>query len=153
MKRQKFLWFQLAAVAGAGLAVLLVVETFLTYRYSTTRLARAEAAVQAVEEVSALEHRLSREHVDTVTELQPLLGQIVNDRSEVIAWMSVMDANGRLQASSGLTKASPIFTPDQIHAALERGENISASQDTAQGPILVALLPLKRQVPPQAGSG
>ena len=153
MKRQKFRWFQLAAVAGAGLAVLLVVETFLSYRYSTTRLALAEAAVQAVEEVSALEHRLSREHVDTVTELEPLLGQIVSDRSEEVAWMSVMDANGQLQASSSPTKVNPVFSPDQIHAVMERGENISISQETAQGPILVALLPFKRQLPPQAGSG
>ena len=60
MRRQKFLWFQLAALAGAGLAVLLVLETFLTYRYSATRLARAEALFRAIEEVSALEHRLRR---------------------------------------------------------------------------------------------
>jgi len=145
LKRQKFLWFQFAAVVGAGLAVLLVVETFLTYRYSTARLARAEGLVQAAEEVSALEHRLGRERVDTVNQLQLVLGQIADDRSEEIAWISVLDANGRVQASSRPPGASlPVFSPDRIHAALERGDNSFVVQNTAQGPILIALLPTKR---------
>jgi len=79
VRRQKFLWFQLAALAGAGLAVLLVLETFLTYRYSATRLARAEALFRAIEEVTALEHRLRREQADTRNGLEQILRQVVDD--------------------------------------------------------------------------
>ena len=152
MKRQKFLWFQLAAVAGAGLAVLLVVETLLTYRYSATRLAHAEAIVQAVEDVSALEHRIGRERIDSVNQLQEALAQIVEDRSEEIAWIKVLDANSRVQASSAAAGSGPVFTPDRIHAALERGENSSLVENTAPDPILIALLPIKRQFLPRSGS-
>lgn len=152
MKPQRFLWFQLAALAGAGLAVLLVFETLLTYRYSATRLARAEGLVQAVEEVSALEHQLSREQVDTRNGLEQILRQVVDDRSEQIAWVSVIDANGQVQVSSGPITPAPVFAADRIHAVLERGESPSLVQNIAQGQVLIALVPLKRQFPPPSGS-
>jgi len=153
MKRQKFLWFQIAAAVGTGLAVLLLLEAFLTYRYSVTRLARAEGLLRAVEEVSALEHQLRRDHVDTVNRLQQVLGQIVDDRSDEIAWMSMIDASGQVQASSGRSEPSPVVAPGQIHAVLERGENSSVVRDTAQGQLLIALLPIKQQFQPQSNSG
>ncbi|HKV78758.1 MAG TPA: SpoIIE family protein phosphatase [Candidatus Sulfotelmatobacter sp.] len=152
MRRQKFLWFQLAALAGAGLAVLLVLETLLTYRYSATRLARAEGLVQAVEEVSALEHRLSREQVDTRNGLEQILRQTVDDRSEEIAWVSVIDASGQVQVSSSPATPARVFATDRIHAALERGENPSLVQNIAQGQILIALVPLMGQLLPRSGS-
>jgi len=139
-------------LAGAGLAVLLVLETFLTYRYSATRLARAEALFRAIEEVSALEHRLRREQADTRDGLAQILRQVVDDRSGEIAWMSVIDANGRVQVSSSPTTTAAVFASDRIHAALERGENPSLVQNIAQGQILIALVPLKRQLLPESGS-
>lgn len=152
MRRQKFLWFQLAALAGAGLAVLLVLETLVTYRYSATRLARAEGLVQAVEGVSALEHRLSREQVDTRNGLEQILRQAVDDRSEEIAWVSVIDASGQVQVSSSPATPARVFASDRIHAALERGENPSLVQNIGQGQILIALVPLKRQLQLRSGS-
>lgn len=152
MKRQKFRWYQIAAAVGAGLAVLLLLETLLTYRYSATRLARAEGLLQAVEEVSALEHQLRRDHVDTVDRLQQILGQIVDDRSDEIAWMSVVDTNGQVQASSGRNEPSPVFAPDRIHAVLEGHENSSVVRDMPQGQLLIALLPIKQQFQPQTNS-
>jgi hypothetical protein len=151
VKRPKFLWFQIAASAGAGLAVLLLVETVFTYRYSATRSARDQGLLQAVEEVSSLEHELLRQQVDSTDRLQRLLSQIVEDRSDEIAWMSVIDANGRVQASSRRSQP-PFFPLDRIHAVLERDEISSAVQDTAQGQVLIALLPIKRQFQQPSGS-
>ena len=153
MKRPKSLWFQIAASVGAGLAVLLLLEAFITYRYSATRVALAEGLLHAGEEVSALEHQLRRDHVDTVNRLEQVLGQIVEDRSDEIAWMSVIDANGHVQASSGRTEPSPGFTPDRIYGVLERGENASLVRDSTQGQLLIALLPIKHQFQSQSNSG
>ena len=80
------------------------------------------------------------------------MAQIAEERSEEIAWIKVLDANSRVQASSGAAGAGPVFTPDRIHAALERGENSSLVENTAPGPILIALLPIKRQFLPRSGS-
>ncbi len=65
MKRRTSLWFKTAAAAGAILAAALLVDTVFTYRYSATRFARDQGMLQALEEVSSLEHRLRREGVDT----------------------------------------------------------------------------------------
>jgi len=130
-----------------------MVETVFTYRYSATRSARDEGMLQAVEEVSSLEHELLRERVDTADRLQQLLDQIVDDRSDEIAWMGVMDANGQMQASSGRSTRRPSFAPDRMDAALQRGESSSAVQDTPQGQVLIALLPIKRQFQPPSAAG
>ena len=66
--------------------------------------------------------------------------------------MSVIDANGRVQVSSSPTTTAAVFASDRIHAALERGENPSLVQNIAQGQILIALVPLKRQLLPESGS-
>ena len=140
------------AAVGAGVAVLLLVETFLTYRYSTTRLARDEGMLRAVEELSSLEHRLQRDYVDNVTDLERILREIVADRSDEIMWMSVMDAGGQVQASSSRSEPSSAFAPGQVQAVLETGKNSSIVKDIAQGQVLIALLPVKQQVQSQSNS-
>jgi serine phosphatase RsbU (regulator of sigma subunit) len=119
-----------------------MVETVFTYRYSATQSARDQGMLQAVEEVSSLEHELLRQRVDTTDRLQELLDEIVADRSDEISWMSVIDANGRAQASSSRSPTQ-FFPPDRIDAALDHGESTSVVRDTTQGQILIALLPIK----------
>lgn len=65
MKRPKSLLFQAAGAIGAGLAVLLLIETLLTYCYVGTRMARDQALLQALEEASSLEHQLQRDQINT----------------------------------------------------------------------------------------
>ena len=66
--------------------------------------------------------------------------------------MSVIDANGQVQASSGRTEPSPVFAPDRIHAVLERGEKSSVVRDMPRDQLLIALLPIKQQFQPQSNS-
>ena len=145
--------FQIAAIAGAVLSILLLVETVFTYRYSVMRSASDQALLQAVEEVSSLEHELLREHVDSTDLLQQVLTQTVDDRHEEIAWMSVAGADGQAEASSTRSRPRASFQPDQIHAVLDRSETASAIQETPQGPVLVALLPIKRPLPVRGAPG
>lgn len=154
MKRHKSRWFQLAAAGGAALAILLLVETSLTYRYSTTRIARDQGFLQAVEDASSFEHRLRRERVDTADRLQQLLAQIADDRSDEIAWMTVIDANGHVQASSGrFAGPHPVPAPDRIHVALERAERFAEVQETSGGQILIAILPIVPRFQAQSTPG
>ena len=154
MKQHKSRWFQLAAAGGAALAILLLVETILTYRYSTTRIARDQGLLQAAADASSLEHHLRRERVDTADRLQQVLAQIADDQSEEIAWMTVMDANGQVRASSGrFTGPRPVSAPDRIHAALERAEPSSEVQETSSGQILIAILPIRPRYQPQSTPG
>jgi hypothetical protein len=146
MNRQTSQWFKAAAASGMILAVLLIVETLFTYHYSATRFSRDQGLLQAVEEVSALEHQLRREQVGTENDLRRALAQIREDRGDEIAWVSVLDANGEVQASSGSVGRRSTTPPDRIHALLERGESYSAIEETEQGKVLVALLAIRPQV-------
>ena len=154
VKKYKPRWFQLAATAGVALAVLLFIETTLTYRYTTSRIGRDQGFLQATEDASSLEHWLRRERVDTADRLQQVLAQMADDRSDEIAWMTVIDANGQVRASSGrFTGTRPVPAPERIRAALERAERSTEVHETSGGQILIALLPIRPRFQSQATPG
>ena len=154
VKQYKPRWFQLAATAGVALAVLLLIETTLTYRYTTARIGRDQGLLQAAEDASSLEHWLRRERVDTADRLQQVLAQMADDRSDEIAWMTVIDANGQVRASSGrFAGTRPVPAPERIHAALERAERSAEIQETSGGQILIAILPIRPRFQSQSTPG
>ncbi len=57
--------------------------------------------------------------------------------------MSVLDENGRVQASSGAVEPHSPPPPERIRAALDNGESYSTVRNTAFGETLIALLPIK----------
>lgn len=150
MKRHTSLWFKTAIAVGMGIAVFLFVDSVFAYRYVNTRFARDQGMLQAVEEVSSLEHELHREQVDTLDGVQRVLNQIQEDRSDEIAWISVMQGKGQVQASSGVVEAHALPPADRIGAVMKRSERYSALQNTSRGEILIAMLPIKERFPSQA---
>jgi len=142
MKRRESVWFKALIAGGVILAVLLIVETVFTYRYSTTRFARDQALLQATENASSVEHQLRRERVDTDVALQETLDQVQVNRSDEVAWLRVRDANGEVQASSGPIETISIPS-DRFRAVSETGRSYAVGQNTARGDVLVALLPIR----------
>jgi hypothetical protein len=140
----------MAAYAGAGIAVFLLVDTVLVYRYVTARLAREQGLLQAVEDVSSLEHELRRKHIDTVDGLRRVLSEIREDRSDEIAWISVLTADGQVEASSGAVEPHALPPADRIRAMMEQRESYSAVQNASRGEILIALLPMRHRFSPAA---
>lgn len=153
MKHRGSLWFRTAAAVGVGIAVFLLVDTVIAYSYVTTRFARDQGLLQAVEEAYSLEHELRRERVETVDDLRRVLGEMQEDRSDEIAWISVLAADSQVEASGGAVEPHVLPARDRIRAVLERSERYSAVQNTSRGEILIALVPMKQQFPAQAPSG
>ena len=148
MQHYKPRWFQLAATVGAALAVLLLIETTLTYRYTSTRIARDQGYLQATEDASSLEHWLRREQIGTADRLQHVLAQMADDRSDEVAWMTVIDGNGQVSASAGrFAGIRPNPEPQRIQAALQRAERSGYVHETSGGPILIAVLPIMHDGP------
>lgn len=135
------------------IAVFLLADTVFAYRYVTTRFARDQGLLQAVEEVSALEHALRREQVETADGLRRVLREIQEDRSDEIAWISVLTINSQLGASSGTVEPHALPPADRIRAMMERSERYSAVQNTSRGEILIVLLPMKQRFPPASAAG
>jgi hypothetical protein len=145
MKRHASLWFKAAAAAGAGIAILLIVDTVFAYRYVTARFARDQGLLQAVEEVSSLEHELRRKQVGTVDGLQQVLREIREDRADEIAWIRVLKANRQVEASSGIVEPHALPAAERIRAVMERRERHSSVQGTSHGEVLIALLPMRQR--------
>jgi hypothetical protein len=148
VKSHTSLWFKTAAVAGAGIAVLLLGDAIFAYHYVTDRLARDEGMLQAVEEVASLEHELRREHTDAVGELRRVLHETSVDRNDEIAWMRVLRANGEIVASSGVVAPHMLPPEDRMRSVLEWSERYYLVQDSSRGPVLIALLPMRHPLPP-----
>lgn len=153
MKRLASLWFKTAAAVGAGIAVFLLVDTVFAYRYVTTRFARDQGLLQAVEEASSLEHELGREQVGTVDGLGRVLREMQEDKSDEIAWIRVLAADSEVEASGGTVEPHALPPADRIRVVRERSERYSVVQKTSRGDILIALLPMRQRFPPQAPEG
>jgi hypothetical protein len=153
MKRHTSLRFKAAAAIGAMIAVWLVANTLSAYRYVRDRFARDEGLVQAVEEVSSLEHELRRQHIDSVDGLGQLLHEISEDSSDEIAWIRVLTANNEVEASSGAVEPHLIPETDRMRALMERSERYSIVQDSSRGELLIALVPIKQRLSQGLSSG
>jgi hypothetical protein len=145
VKLDTSLWFKTAAVAGAGIALLLLGDAIFAYRYVTDRFARDQGLLQAVEELSSLEHELQREQASSGDELRRLLKEVHEDRSDEMAWIRVLRATGEVQASSGDVAPHSFPPEDRVRAIMQRSERYSIVQDTSRGPTLIALLPLRQR--------
>jgi serine phosphatase RsbU (regulator of sigma subunit) len=154
VRHRSSLWFKTATAVGAGIAVFLFVDTVLAYRYVNSRFARDQGMLQAVEEVSSLEHELRRQRVDTLDGLRRVLTESREDRSDEIAWISVLTDHGQVAASSGTVEPHAMPPLDRISAVIEGRERYSAVQNASGAEILIALLPMKQrfqwQAPPDA---
>jgi hypothetical protein len=139
--------FKTTAAVGIGIAIFLFVDTVFAYRYVNTRFASDQGMLQAVREVSSLEHELRRERVDTIDGLRLVLRQMQEDRSDEIAWIRVLAANSEVEASSGTVEPHALPPADRIRAVVEGRWRHSATQDTSRGRLLIALLPFHAQAP------
>jgi hypothetical protein len=146
VKPHASLWFKAAAVAGAGIAVLLLADTVFAYRYVTARFARDQGLLQAVEEVASLEHELRRQQVDGVDGLLRVLREIHEDRTDEIAWMRVLRTDGQAEAASGAVEPHALPPADRIRAVMDRKERYSTVQHTSRGEVLITLLPMKQRI-------
>ncbi|MBI4519348.1 MAG: PP2C family protein-serine/threonine phosphatase [Gemmatimonadetes bacterium] len=148
----RYLWFKLAILAGAGLAILLLVQTSATYRYVSENLVRLEARRSADRTVRTLETAARLVGAADPAGLGPILDDIRLDAPERVAWISVRSPSGELLAASG--PAGPLsLSRDELLQIVEQRGTLSA-RDHDGRPILVALLPCRcaRPLPPGDGT-
>jgi hypothetical protein len=68
--------------------------------------------------------------------------------------MTVIDANGKVQASSGrFSGPQPPPAPDRSHAAREGAERSTEVQEISAGQILIAMLPIRPRFQQQSTPG
>jgi hypothetical protein len=139
------LWFKISVFCGIALGIGLLTQTFVSYRYVSKILIREEADRELARDAGALGKAVESTDVRD----QALLSEITEEvRQELpqIAWINLLDVNGKPLARSG-TVAASIYSPQALRAALGQPEGLSAVISTGRGPVLLRARPLRPPVP------
>ena len=138
-RRPRYLWFKLAILAGAALGVLLLAQTFLTYRYVSDNLVRLEARRHADRTLRALETASRVAGTTDPASLGPVLDAIRLEAAERVAWISLL----------GPAPSRSLSGDDVRRLVEERGTLTVEQADDRE--LLVALLPCRCGRPPGGG--
>jgi hypothetical protein len=134
-------WIQIGAVAGIGLALLLLGNTFWTYQGVTRRMAADRVRREAGEQVANIERAL-QSRVD----VQNAIGQALEQSEGRIQGIRIREANGRVIAAAG---ALP-FEPLSGEAFRERMRNRQPAYELrklATGEVLMETFPIRIHAP------
>lgn len=136
-------WFKSAAAAGFLLGAVLLVESSLTYRYVSQHLVRDHLSSQAGQHLSLLETRARRLNIETKEQFRELVEEICEERPGQIAWLRIVDAQGRILAQARNAYGGNI-SPGTLEALMkERTHSVSEIRSTPAGNVLVVALPLQ----------
>jgi hypothetical protein len=140
--------FRAFIVAGILLAVALLAQTVWTYVFVSQDLVRREARRQAARDVTALERAIYAARVRDAASLDVLLGELHEDASARVAWVSVLDIDAKTVASSAANQPA-LFTPAQIKAAMFARDEPSATVRRNNREVFVYVFPLRLPPPPR----
>ncbi len=149
--KPKFLWFRLSIAFGSALAILLIVETTATYFYVRHTLVRQEAQREAERRLQSVSRagRLTNSRVSST--LNPVLHEMVHESEQTIAWMRIVNMNGKVLAESERVEdvaKPPVYKHEDLRKLLGGREGPPTSLATEQGRVVIVLMPL-RFGPPQ----
>lgn len=140
--KRKYFWFKASIVLGLLLGLVLLVQSVLTYTFVARIMVRQEAKREADRKMQAI-IRGSRPAAnrDTAT-LHPLMDELVKEAPQQIAWMRILDMEGREIVRSGKTAGAPVYSPGTLDKIVEDRERLPDVLKTPGGGVLVTLNPL-----------
>jgi len=104
-----YFWVKVSIAFGLILGLLLLGQTVRTYRYVSRNLVRQEAQTEAEGSATAL-GRLSRDKTRDAATLTPFIDELIKQSPEKIAWMRVLNTDGKVIASGGDLRGAPAWT-------------------------------------------
>jgi len=143
-------WFQLLLTAGAALAVALLVQTVVNYRYVSNSLTLQEARRAAEEGVRNVERTARLARPQDADAFRVVLDDIRADRGDQLAAIALLRSDGTPVASSG--------QPPTVVAAQERGrvtgrDTALAREWRAGREVVFVVFPCRCSLPRQPAEG
>jgi hypothetical protein len=163
MTRRSTLWLRILLVAGALLAVALLVQTLVNYRYVSRSLILQDARRVAEERVRNVTRSANLARAQDAAAFQALLDDLRAETAEQVAGLTLLRSNGSIVAASGLPASTASQQTDTAEVAGERrgsgsdasrrGESRDMTRETRGGRVvLVGTYPLSmRRIPRRAG--
>jgi hypothetical protein len=163
MTGRSTLWLRILLSAGALLAVALLVQTLVNYRYVSNSLILQEARRVAEERVRNVSRSASLARAQDAAAFEVLLDDVRADTAEQVAGLTVLRSNGTVVAASGLPSSTTSRQPDTAPASGSRrgpgsegtgpGESREMTRETRGGrTVLAGTFPLSmRRIPRRVG--
>ena len=138
-----YIWVKISIAFGLVLGLLLLAQTVGTYRYVSQSMVRQEAQNEADRKAQALS-RLTRAGSRDSAAFTPAIDELIREAPEKIAWMRVLNTDGKTIAFGGNLNSAPRWTQDSLRTIVNgRGLRLDI-RPTDTGEILLAVTPLNR---------
>jgi hypothetical protein len=136
---------------GFGLGIVLLVQTIGTYRYVSGAMMRQEAERDAQRKVNTLVGAVRAAQTQDLAVVQKILEEFLQDWSNQVVWIRILDSQGRLQTSAGPAPIDPL-PANQLERRFSESTILPELQPSPAGPVLVSLRSF-RTVPFAPGQG
>ncbi|HKD06157.1 MAG TPA: SpoIIE family protein phosphatase [Bryobacteraceae bacterium] len=148
--KSKYLWFRLTIALGLGLGLLLLVQTVMTYRHVTNGLLRQEAQREADRRLQSIGRAARLMGARDPAALTPVLHELVHEAPQRIAWIRILDRQGRVIAESEKVTGAPVYNPGDFGRGPGNRDHRPDERDSQGGRVYIALSPLRMGPPPFA---
>ncbi|MDX1984213.1 MAG: PP2C family protein-serine/threonine phosphatase [Bryobacteraceae bacterium] len=139
----RYPWLKASLGVGAGLALLLLVNSVSNYYYLAPRVAADATGRQLSQQASMLDRQAGRGGAP----LQSIIAEFFDARRDRLAWIRVLDREGKVAAQIG-EPVAPAFAPDRIRGLMRARKPVAAVHHNSTGMLVVQVLPFRFQAKP-----
>lgn len=137
----RYLLFRALIVIGAGLGLLLLVQSVRTYRFVAQRLVEDDLWRQAARHAVSLARQAFRADARDPEQLAQIIDE-VREEERNIAWVRVLGTRGEVLVESGQAVGKPIPV-ERVGMLADPTARVFEERATQSGKVLVALFPFR----------
>jgi hypothetical protein len=138
-----YVWVKISIGFGLLLGLLLLGQTVGTYRYVSRSMVRQEAQNEGDRKVQTLA-RAYRTGPRDAAALTQDIDDLIKEAPEKIAWMRVLNTDGKVVASGGNLKGAPVWTAESLRMATGGRGPRQDFRTTDAGEVLLTVSPIAR---------
>ncbi len=151
--KTKLLWFRLSIGFGVLLGLLLLAQPLATYHYVSRNLVRQEAGREAGRRMQAVSRVTRQAGNEDSAKLGPALTELVKEDPDQIAWIRILNMEGKVLAATDGATAAPTYKTGEISKLMANRDRVPAEVSTKSGTAVVILTPNRFGGPPGFGRG
>lgn len=141
--KPKFLWFRLSIALGLLLGLLLLVQTVRTYHYVSQSLVRQEAQREADRRMQSIARAARLTGSREPASLTPVLHELVHEAPQHIAWIRILNIDGKVLAESEKVSGAPTYKPGELARMLGNRERRPEERGRNSGKVLIIVNPIR----------
>jgi hypothetical protein len=139
-----YFWVKVSIAFGLILGLLLLAQTVGTYRYVSRSMVRQEAQNEADRRAMSLARATRLTGSRESATLTPVIEELIKESPEKIAWIRILNTDGKVIAYGGNLKGAPHWTQESLRTATNGRGPRQDVRATESGDVLISVSPLMR---------